>query len=401
MNPQWLTNVDRCLTVGFLMTGMLLQGCATTTLGPVPPSWWSDPRPHDAQHLYFKAHGQRHSLEDARRAAMRSIRAQIAEYIFTEVRVQNMAEQTRISVESFVSLSEVESFREDDTRHSGAWNVWILGRYPQSEYQRIRKRLALGVRLEQQWSEAQSAINRQQLATAEPILLSIINEYDKALRPSFDLESVKIELASLYLKQNRAGPARQWIRDVKKSARDSKWARKAEVIERQLPAISYAEAFDEKKIGILAMSRTDGPITADARLTADATMRFNRDGVQTTPRPDTLKIGLNVIDASVIRRVANAFTAAGADAVFMLLFEIDPDKTDATIRIPLSEERTAALDAKLQYWVIRASDAQVMASGSTPGRSEQRTGLLNAILTHRRHMPHHAPAIAEALGTDR
>lgn len=110
-------------------------------------------------------------------------------------------------------------------------------------------------------------------------------------------------------------------------------------------------------------------------------------------------VGRDGFDDAAIKRIAAASAAQKADAALVILLDIDTTKMGTKIEIPGTSDTTDALDAKLAYFVIRASDGLVLASDSTVGLSSARTGMLNTILTHRRHLPSHAPAIAEGLGS--
>ncbi len=275
----------------------------------------------------------------------------------------------------------------------------MLGRYPRSEYNRIRERLEIGIRLESQWREAQSAANRQQIAAEEGLLLGIVQSYDEALRTSFALEAVKLELAGLYLKQNRGLKARQWIVDVKKSTLDRDWRSRAEELAGQLPAFSLKDAFEGRTAGIYCCVREDGKFAIDSRLTQELNVRLVKAGVRTVALHDLIQTGRDGFDDAAMKRIAAVFMSQKADAALVILLDIDASKTGEQVEIPGTVDTADALDAKLSYFVIRVSDGLVLASDSTEGLSNARTGMLNTILTHRRHLPSHAPAIADGLNS--
>ncbi|HNR93600.1 MAG TPA: hypothetical protein PKK36_03210, partial [Kiritimatiellia bacterium] len=352
---------------------------------------------HGPQHLYFKAKGEsRDSLEDARQNALKSVQAQIAEYIFAEVEVRDDAGGSRVSVESAVELRELESFKEDEAKSGGTWIVWMLGRYPRAEYDRIRKRLEMGVKLESLWQKAQSALNQQKLGSAEKMLLSIIKNYDKGLRVSFDVESVKLELAGLYLKQDRGLKARQFIADVQKSTTDSLWRRKADELFAQLPPVSLKDAFEGKTVGIVCFVGGSGRYECDANLASELNSRLAKYSVKTVHVKNICESVRPVIDDGFLKQIALKGRKE-ANVLFVAVMDVDSTKTGTKIAIPGTDETTDALDAKLVYWIVRSSDGAVLASDSTVGLSSAQASLLNTILTHRRHLPQYAPGIAEQL----
>lgn len=387
------------IALSILLCGLALSGCATVGTGPAAPTWWFNPQQHGPEYLYFKAKGESgQSLEQARQNALKSVQAQIAKYIVAEVRVLETDSTSRVSIESAIELREVEAFTEDQARSSSGWVVWMLGRYPRSEYDRIRERLAIGAELEARWRKAQSAVNRQQTTAAEGLLLGIIRSYDKALRASFELEAVKLELAALYLKQNRGLKARQWITDVQKTTVQPQWRSRADVLAGRLPPVSLRDAFDGQTVGVYCCTCKDGQVSINLDLTQELNARLARDTIRTTAARELVRTARNVIDDAAIERIAAVLGAQKADAGLVVLLDIDSTKTGSKVNIPGSTAKAAAYDARLTYWVVRVDDGLVLASDSTVGLSEAPAGMLNTILTHRRHLPKHAPAIAEGLG---
>lgn len=378
----------------------LLVGCATLSPTDETPGWFKpeNRRSHDAQHLYFTAKESARSLDQARQGTLTSIRGEIAKYIFSEVRVSESDRASRVSIESAVELREVETFAEHHARVGGQWIVWMVGRYPRSEYDRIQERLVAGVTLEAKWREAQSAINRQQFDNGERLLIEIIHSYDKALRVPFELEATKLELASLYLKQGRGLRARQWITDVQKTTTLPTWRSRADVLGGQVPPVSLCDAFDGQMVGIYCGRRADGVLLFDTALAQALNTRLVQQGVRTVLARGSELADIQIIDAEAARRVAGKFRSVSADVLFLLMLDIDSSRTGAKINIPGSSSQTDALDARLTYWIIGVSDGQILVSDTTRGFSHLPEGMLNTVLTHRRHLPSHASAIAEGLG---
>ncbi len=400
-SPNALLHALLCM-VTLVLPLCFLVPCGCTSIGfqPETPAWWHNPQKHGPRHLYFKAKGESNdSLETARRNAIRSVQTQIAQYIFAEVHVSetdNKSSQT--TIKSAIEVREVEAFKEDQARSGGRWIIWMLGRYPRSEYERIRQRLETAMELDQEWRKAQSAVNRQQTTEAERLLLYIIRSYDKALRTSFELEAVKLELAALYLKQDRGLKARQWITDVQKTTMRSKWRQRADVLASQLPPVTLKDAFDEQTVGILYYTRKDGQVSLNLDLLQELNSRLSKDGIRTVTAHEVINKGQKAFDNSAIKHIAATMRTKKANVCLLILCAVDSSKTGEKIDIPGSTSQIDAYDARMTYWVIRTLDSRVLASNSTIGFSNTTIGMLNTILTHRRHLPSYAPSIAEGLG---
>ncbi|HNS82066.1 MAG TPA: hypothetical protein PKM67_11470, partial [Kiritimatiellia bacterium] len=265
-----------------MIAGGLLYSCASTAAGDASaadiPSWWEDPHKHDQSHLYFKAKGESFlSLEDARAEAFKSIKKQVAEYIQSSIEVRDR----RIDVASRFELREVESFREFEPPHrTDQWIVFVLGRYPRTEYERIRGRLEQADRLVKEWAVAQSNVNREEFAQAESRLLGIISQYDLSLSPGFTLEDAKLALAGLYLKQGSVLKARTWIQDVRKSTTEPGWRSRAEDMERNLPEISLNDAFGSRKVALFCCASAGRDFRNSPEMQTEASAQLARAGVQ-------------------------------------------------------------------------------------------------------------------------
>jgi hypothetical protein len=337
---------------------LVLCGCTTSGATIGEPPWWLDPQQHGAQHLYFKAKGEsRGSLEAARQKALVSIQAQIAKYIFTEIRLLETDTTSRVSIESAIEVREVEAFKEDQARSGSHWIVWMLGRYPRSEYDRIRHRLEIGMKLDEQWRKAQSAANRQQTTEAESLLLGVIESYDKALRTSFELEAVKLELAALYLKQNSGLKARQWITDVQKSTVQQEWRKRADVLASQMPPFTLKDAFEGQTVGVYCCSRKDGQLSVNVGLLQQLNARLTSDGIRTVAVREFIQTDSNVIDDTAITRIVAVVGEQKAAVVFLALCEIDSNKSDGKVGILGTTVQTVAYDAKLTYLRVVSSQA--------------------------------------------
>ena len=371
-----------------------LTGCQAPRSNQIP-SWWQDPHRHDDQFLYFKAEGvSSRSYEQAREEARKILQTKLSEYILAD---QEMVKRQQADLADF-PLPELDvSFRDDEGRLAGTYHVWLLGRFPRSEYEAIRLRLEKGRKLGEAWARAQSALNRQQAAEAEKLLLTIIKVYDSALRPSFAAEEAKLALAGLYLGQQRGLKARQWIEDVQASTTDPAWRARANELLGQVPAISLKDAFESKRVGLYGCARTNGKTAFDSRLTQELGTRLAKDGIQTVVRSSLIPL-TEGFDDGALKQIAAALHAQKADVALVLLLDIDTSKTGVRVAIPGTDATTTALDAKLTYFVVRTSDGCVLAADNTAGQSSGWAGMINAILTHRRHLPSYAAAIAEGLG---
>ena len=253
--------------------------------------------------------------------------------------------------------------------------------------------------IESLWSRAQSAVNGQQDSAGEEMLLNIITSYDKALRVSFDIDAVKLELASLYLRQNRGLKARQWIVDVQKSATNDEWRDKADVLFAQVPSLSARDVFAGSNVGIYCCTRKDGLVTINGDMAQALNARLAGYGIKTVTTPELIQKTNGVFDGDSMRQIASTFLSQKSDVVFLTLLDIDSSKEGGKVKIPGTDAQVDAYDARLVYWVVRSKDGLLMASDSTVGFSTAPNGLLNTILTHQRHLPRHAAVIAEGLGS--
>ena len=388
---EWLRAAVVCLA---------LAGCVSPDAETFRPTWWDNPHKHDSEFLYFKAEGQSAvSLEQARQEALKEVKAHVAEYICDEVKVQRDDSELRavFKSKSMAELRGVEVFDESDARSGGSWTVWMLGRYPRPEYNRVRQKMERGTHLEHLWKEAQAAVNMQKEESAEKLLLEVIHTYDQALNMSFAVEAAKLELAGVYVKQNRSMKARQWTGDVQNSATDGVWRRRADELIAKLPVLSARDAFDGKTVGVYCSVRKDGVATPDLSLAQELNARLLKEQVKTVQAPDGGMPGRDLFDTGAAKMFSDAFAPLHADAVLVVVLDVDTRKTGTKVAIPFSNEQVDALDAALRYLVIRVSDGVILASDSTSGYSTNGAYLMSVMMTHPRHLPKYAPLIAAGL----
>ncbi len=377
--------------------GLIIAGCASPGAVSGKPSWWDDPRPHDKAHLYFKAKGESSVSEQAARdAAMASVKRLLADFILTENDPDGSMDE---GVRRF-DLREVESYKENTRKTAtGRWIVYMMGRYPRSEYRKIQARIAVAERLQQAWAAAQSALNRGELTRAESLLQKIIALYDQALAPGFAVEEAKLKLAGLYLEQTPPAvlQARKWIQDVRKSTGDSGWRRQAEEMERNLPAITLYGAFQGRKVGLFCCIRDGQPVRDSPEVLAEATARLTAAGVPPVRlAPADVALAAGLFDAGSNALLMSTAKAKGVDVVLAILLDIDPAKTGKIEKYFDFENEMK--DATVFYQVIRVGNGQVIAADKTPGWSKFGvTSLLNPIFTGKNHLPKHAPVIAEQM----
>lgn len=356
-----------------------------------PPSWWNNPRRHDASHLYFKAKGESaKSEQDARIDALEGIRRQVSDYI------EASGEGT-----GRFELRGIESYSEATERQPmGRWMVYMLGRYPVSEYEKIRGRIETAEALGNHWKLAQSELNREEYSKAEARMKSIVVGFDQALSPGFALENVKLTLAGLYLRQTPPAvlEARKWIQDVRKSTSEPGWRRQAEDMERNLPPISLYDAFGASKVGLFCCVRDAQPVRASPDLLAEAAARLSGAGVETVRlAPTDIDQAALLFDAGSAGPLLLAAKTAGAETVLAILLAIDPAKTGRKIEV-FDGVQMDALDSTLYYYVIRVADGQILCSDKTQGLSSNGAkSFLNTVFTHRNHLPKHAASIAEQM----
>ena len=369
-------------------SSLLLFGL-TVSAWAEPPSWWNNPRRHDASHLYFKAKGESATSEQAARMdALDGVRRQVSDYIEASGEGAGRFE-----------LRGIESYGEASERLPiGRWVVYMLGRYPVSEYEKIRGRIESAEALGNHWNLAQSELNRGEYSKAEARMKSIVAGFDQALSPGFALENVKRSLAGLYLKQTPPAvlEARKWIQDVRKSTSEPGWRRQAEDMERNLPPISLYDAFGAGKVGLFCCVRDAQPVRASSELLVEAAARFSSAGVETVRLvPTDIDQAALLFDAGSAGPLLLAAQAAGAETALAILLTIDPAKTGRKIEV-FDGVQMDALDATLYYYVIRVADGQILCSDKTQGISiTGAKSFLNTVFTHRNHLPKYAPDIAE------
>lgn len=369
-----------------------VSGCQSTRNSQVP-DWWDNPHQHDDQNLYFTAEGiSSRSYEDARQQARGVLRTKLAEYIFADTEYSAVNGDSKTEV----ALRELDaSYGDEEGRIGGRYHVWLMGRYPRAQYEVIRMRLDKARELSRAWEQAQSAINREQYGEAEKLLLATIGQYDTALQVPFDLEEVKLALAGSYLKQERNLKARHWIVDVQSGTQDPAWRFRANNMLAQLPPFSLKDAFEGQRVGLYACVRTEGEISIDQELVSLLETRMAMSAIQTHVCSN--QIAALRFDEGSLKQISTVLAAQNVDAAFVLVLDIDASKSGAQVDIPETNGLAYAPDAKLTYFVIRTSDGRILASDSTLGLSGAKRGMVNTILTHRRHLPTHAQTIADGL----
>jgi hypothetical protein len=362
------------------------------------PLWWDNPRKHDAEHLYFKAKGEGATVEEARQNALKLIQTQVAEYVSTQINAQRGAEEAvKTEFGGKLDLRAVEIYDEKEAKNRGGWSIWMLGRYPRTEYERLKKRLETADRLERQWNDARSAIDRQSYTKAEETLLQILENYDAAGGLSFTREHVKVELARLYIGAERILLARQWLTDVLNSGVDGKLKAHAESQLAKLPQATVRDAFQGKKVALGCCVRKDGKPAPDLVFEQEFRARLAKERVETVPLGGFHSEERDPFDIATIQDWASVARDQGADALFLILMDVDSSRTGKKIDIPFSNAKGDALDAYLRYTVVRVADSKVLAADMTSGYSSNPAHMLTVIFTHQRHLPKYAVQVANGL----
>jgi hypothetical protein len=364
---------------GKSFTVALILGLATIVFAE-PPGWWSYPRRHDEEHLYFKAKGESAESEQAaRRDALAGIQWLLKEYI-----------EASGPVGTGTKMHGVDVYTETSERQlGGKWIVYMLGRFPMAEYEKIRGRFESAEALRENWALAQSELARDEFSKAEARLKSIIYSYDQTLIPGFALESVKLALAGLYRKLDPPAvlEARKWIRDVQHTTPEPGWRRQAEDMERDLPAISLRDAFGPRKVGLFCVIRDARPVRASMEFMTEAAARLARDGVEAVRLdPEDVLGAAALFEGGGTGPLVSAARAAGAKAVLAILVAIDPAKTGRKIEV-FDGVQMDALDATTYYYVIRVADGQILCSDKTLNVSSSGVSkLLSPVFAHRNHL---------------
>jgi hypothetical protein len=373
-------------------------GCMSYSGDDESPTWWDNPHKHDAEHLYFKAKGEGTTVEDARQNAFKSIQTQVSEYVSTQIHIASGAGgAAKTDFGSRLDLRAVESYDEKEAQNRGGWSVWMLGRYPRAEYESVKRRLEVADQLERQWNEARSAIDRQSYSEAEEALLRILDHYDSASGLSFMRENVKLELARLCIGSERILRARQWLMDVLNSGVDKNVRIRAESLLAQLPQATVGDAFQGRKVALGCMVRRDGKSSPVPMFEQEFCARLAKERVETLPLFRINAEGRDPFDGATIRDWASAARSQGADALFLILLDVDSSRTGQKIDIPFSNAKGDALDAQLRYSIVRAADGKVLAADMTSGYASNPSHMLTVILTHQRHLPKYAAQVASGL----
>ena len=391
-----MTSVGKPLV--WMMLFAFLSGCSTTNrITENQPDWWSNPQQHGTEFLFFKAMGESPvSMEEARRQAMISVQRQVADYIMTEVSVVTNAGIRPTDLERVIQLSEVTTMgHPHDAKIGSRWYVWVLGRYPVPEYQRIRKRIEAGLELQADWIEAQSLVNRQQYVSAEPKLDRILKDFSEALVLAFSLDEVKLSMATVQLKQGRNLKARQWALDVKKNASDSVWQQRASEVLASIPPVTIKDAFEDRMVSLVFYRDDGGASTPDASLTKLLNDRLAGLGISTVAFPVEIPALGPVMDDQSLNGLATAIQGKDVDLLLVAKLSVDADKTGKKQEVfGVAQEQ---LDARLNYWVVRAENGEVLVSGQTAGYSSKVEAMLHVMTSHRRHLPGSASQIVEAM----
>lgn len=379
------------------MLAALLAGCASSDqLTKNQPHWWNDPQRHGSEYLFFKALGEsRTSLEEARQEAMRSVQQQIAAYILAEVSVNPEATSHASDIQKTISLSEVSTMgHPHDAKIGNRWVVWLLGSYPVSKYEEIRRRVTLGEELDRDWRDAQSLINRQRYETAEPLLNEIIETYSQAMHPPFDLEEVKLALARTSINLGLNLKARQWALDVQASSQNPSWRQEAVTLLRDLPPPTVKDAFEDRRVSVVFYRGNGSGIVQDSQLASLLHSRLAGIGVKTAAPPDVTPTALALLDDHGLEVISASAHGSGIDLVLVLELTVDTEKTGKTQTLFGATQEVR--DSRINYWVIRTDSGKVLAADQTVGYSSRPEEMLHVITAHRRHLPHHAAAIVDS-----
>jgi hypothetical protein len=381
-----------------LIFGIWLAGCMPDVWAGCEPTWWDNPHQHDEWHLYFKAKGESAvSEQEAWNNALSGVRKLVAEYIQTSVAMDSLYG----NISNRFDLHEIE-VRDDPVCRStlGQWTVYMLARYPRSEYDKIREKIELADQLHRDWAAAQSALNQDDLTQADSLLKKIIAGYDQALSPLFAIEDVKLKLAGLYLKQNPPSvlEARKWIQDVLKSTSKTEWRQQAEEMGRTLPPITLHDAFGNRKVGLFCCIRDAQPARLSPELLEEAAARLAGSSVATVRLiPKDVAQAADLFNAGSAAPLIASAKAAGAEAVLAILLVVDPAQTGQKVDVFDGVQREA-WDATVYYMVLRVLDGQLVCADKTLGCSHfGAKSLLNPVFAHRNHLPKYAPTIAESL----
>ena len=145
------------------------------------------------------------------------------------------------------------------------------------------------------------------------------------------------------------------------------------------------------------MVRRDGKSSPVPMFEQEFCARLAKERVETLPLFRINAEGRDPFDGATIRDWASAARSQGADALFLILLDVDSSRTGQKIDIPFSNAKGDALDAQLRYSIVRAADGKVLAADMTSGYASNPSHMLTVILTHQRHLPKYAAQVASGL----
>ena len=380
----------RTLSIAFMFLMLALCGCVTT---PVvvrtfePPAWFVDAHKTDHAHVYFKEIGEsRMGASDSRADARRRLEISTRDYILDESDAREVGGDTR----NAFSLSGLEIFHESEPRReSGRWKVYILGRLPRVEYDRIVSRIRLGRQLTGKWGDAQSMVSAGNHSEAIGVLENLIKKFDSSLDLRFRKVDAEWLVAQACLRSGNTMRARRVLIELQ-NCEDSRIARRAVEKLKQLPNPGPKDYFHGLDVVLVTGKKKSGKIVNCRELQEELKGRLIHEGYRLlAPKGeyiDKVSAGLQTGDFTDLTQ------SVGGNVVFLALLSVDEEKFGKMVSIPFSEGKMPAIDSSLFYYVIRSDNGAVIVSGKTQTASNGSlkraiSGLANTILTHRNHLP--------------
>lgn len=392
----------------FLFAALCITGCKTTQpagheLTVLPgqvPAWWNKPVKHDQTHLYFKAKGESFQSQlVARGEAMAAALQQIAQYVQADIKMHGEA----LDLASVIQINALEAQNEDYGAENGKQVVWLMLRYPTKDYQTLKQeieaRTKLRAELEALWKSAQLSAQQERDIAAEKSMRDIIAKYDRAAKPDFAVEDVKLALAEVNLRQGFNIRARRQLQDVIRSG-NIPAAAKATAMLKNIAPTTLKDAFDGRPVRTyaceqigdktLALSPESGRLLYGQLRTAGVDADLSKVLLPQLKREK--------FDDVAAKAIAQSAKNAGCDAALVTFLRVDPALTPPAPRTAAEKAKIKATDATWQYYVIRASDGNIITKGELKGYSGAKDVLAETLVTSPRYLRGAAEHIALSLG---
>jgi len=375
-----------------------------------PPDWWISKRLTNEAgqpHLYFYAKGERSTEQGAREQAVSSIRRQIADYILSRYQLELLGGEKQASSPPQIDVTRVEISGEKALKSLGKWTVYMCGRYPRSEYERVVGMLELGRTLGRRYRSGKSLYHQGAYKDAIRILESEIAQHGETPFVEHDIEASKILLGDSWLACNSplsAAKARQYYQDVLNTSLSSSWKRTARERYAKLPdpprLWNVRNKFGGKSVGLLCL-RDEGQGWGPYSSLAMILEQDCRDVLLTEVNLAGLVSAADsaVVYSGSVHPLIRAGRQRRTDLVLAVLVSTDPDKRGQhAVAYGVTRE---AIDTTVRFFVVRVSDGRSVYTGEFKGVAGQgQTGRLSQYVANilvRNYLDKECPAVFDSV----